>query len=332
MKLSICTNIILATAWGVHVACSHISPTIRNIYTFPRNTFIENIAVRSNSNLLVTSLGVPSLFSIDPIVATPNASVVATFPNATGISGVTEISPDVFALVTGVWDQAITRAALGSLAIWTVDFTQKSGPITKFVTGIANSTIFNGIVRHPTNARLLLAADSAAGAVYRVDLLTGAYGVAFSSPLLQPTGTAAEGKHLGVNGLTAVGSTVYFTNSAQGFFGKVGIDHHGNQVGGIEVVSKSSAAGPDVVYDDIALDLVHGKAWIASHPDYAVDVSLMNGGQTVVSDTAKLLNPTSAAFGRGGIQQQRTLYVTNGGEFTPEFDLVNAGVVAVELY
>jgi hypothetical protein len=218
------------------------------------------------------------------------------------------------------------------LAIWTVDFTQKSGPIMKFVTGIANSTIVNGIVRHPANSRLLLAADSAAGAVYRVDLLTGAYGVAFSSPLLQPTGTAAEGKHLGINGLTAAGSTIYFTSSAQGLFGKVGIDYHGNQAGRIEVVSNSSAAGPDVVYDDIALDFGHGKAWIASHPDYAVGVSLVNGAQTVINDTAKLLNPTSAAFGRGGFRQQKTLYVTNGGQFTPEFDLVNAGVVAVELY
>ncbi|RKU48737.1 hypothetical protein DL546_000841 [Coniochaeta pulveracea] len=331
MKLFTRTSVILASAWAVQVGYSHASPTIRNVYTFPRNTFIENIAVQSNGNILVTSLGSPSLFSIDPTVPNPNASIIATFPNATGISGVTEIEPDVFAVVTGVWDQAITRAALGTLAVWTVDFSRGPVPSTKYITGIANSTIFNGIARHPTNPRLLLAADSAAGAVYRVDLGTGLYGVAFSSPLLQPTGTAAEGKHLGINGLKAARSTVYFTNSAQGLFGKVGIDFHGNQVGGIEVLAKSSAAGSDVVYDDFALDLKRGTAWIASHPSYGVGVSLLDGRQTVINDTTKLLNPTSAAFGRGGIRQQKTLYVTNGGQFTPEFDLVNAGVVAVEL-
>lgn len=168
--------------------------------------------------------------------------------------------------------------------------------------------------------------------IWRVDLTTGAYGVAFSSPLLQPTGTALEGKHLGINGLKAAGSTVYFTNSAQGFFGKVAIDYHGNKVGSIQVISNSSAAGADVVYDDIALDFAHGKAWIASHPDYAVGVPLLGGSQTVINDTQKLLNPTSAAFDRGSVAQRKILYVTNGGEFTPEFDLINEGVVAISLY
>lgn len=79
------------------------------------------------------------------------------------------------------------------------------------------------------------------------------------------------------------------------------LDWAGNAVGGIEVLANSTAAGPDVVYDDIALDLGRGKAWIASHPSHAVrvDVGPGAGAQKVVSDVAKLLNPTSAAFGMG---------------------------------
>jgi hypothetical protein len=73
--------------------------------------------------------------------------------------------------------------------------------------------------------------------------------------------------------------------------------------------------------------------WIASHPSYAVRVALDGvdaGRQWVVNDTGKLLNPTSAALGRGSGRQERTLYVTNGGEFVGA-DLVNEGVVAVDL-
>ena len=66
--------------------------------------------------------GVKYLFSIDPTVATPDASVVYTFPNATGISGIAEISPDVFALVTGDWDLANMRAYLGMLAVMVGSF------------------------------------------------------------------------------------------------------------------------------------------------------------------------------------------------------------------
>ncbi|GAB1317643.1 hypothetical protein MFIFM68171_07853 [Madurella fahalii] len=334
MRSSICINTssLIAAAWGAHAAGVAGNPPIRNVYTFPKNTFIENIAVRSNSELLVTSMSVPDLFAIDPTVNNPDAPIVHTFANASGISGIAEITPDVFALVTGVWDLAATRAQLGSLAVWTVDFAGRPDPVVTFVTGIENSTIFNGIARHPTNPQILLAADSALGAVWRVDLASGAYDVAFSSPLLEPTGTA-PGTHLGINGIRAdAGSShVYFTNSAQRFFGRVAVDRDGNQAGAIEIISSSTDAGSDVIYDDIALDLRKGRgtAWVASHPSYAVQISL-GGRQRVVNDTEKLLNPTSAAFGRGNARQEKTLYVTNGGEFVGN-DLVNGGVVAIDL-
>jgi len=310
-------------------------PPIRQIYTFPNNTFIENIAARSDSHLLITSLSVPTLFSIDPTTTTPTAQVIHTFPNATGLSGITEIRRDVFALVTGVWDLASTRATPGSLAIWTADFTMTTtpnpNPVVKFLTAIGNSTIFNGIARHPSNPTLLLAADSAAGRVWRVNLLTGSYEVAFSDPLLTPVGTA-PGTNLGINGLKARGEYLYFTNSARRFFGRVGIDLLGSAVGRIEVIANSSVAGGDVVYDDFALEEKHdGGAWIASHPSYVVHVN-SRAGQTVVNDTGLLLNPTSAAFGRGDGGEEGTLYVTNGGEFVGEdFTLINEGVVAVDM-
>ena len=330
MRLS--TTLLVAAAAVVQAGAGNPNPTIRNIFTFPRNHFIENIAVRANSQLLVTSMSVPHLFAINPTAATPNATIVHTFTNSTGLAGIAEITPDLFALVTGTWDLANTRAELGSLAVWTVNFNTRPGtpPKVKFVTQILNSTIFNGLVRHPTNPRLLLAADSALGAVWRVDLLTGAYGVAFTSPLLTPTGTTWEGLHLGINGLTASGNTLYFTNSAQKFFGKVSINSQGQPTGNIQIISNSTAAAANVVYDDIALDK-KGNAWIASHPDYAVGVKLSNGNQWVIEDSVKLLNPTAAAFGRGSPRQEKTLYITNGGEFTPEFDLINEGVVAIDL-
>ncbi len=307
-----------------------INPPIRNVYTFPNNTFIENIAVRSNSKLLITSMSVPDLFTIDPTVANPIAPIVHTFANASGISGIAEITPDLFAVATGVWDLANTRALPGTMAVWTINLNH-SPPTIRLVTSVSDSLILNGLARHPTNPRLLLAADSAAGYIRRIDLLTGTSDIAISSPLLTPTGTV-PGTHLGINGLRTRlgGNHVYFTNSAQKFFGRVAVDWAGNAVGAIEVLSNSTAAGADVVYDDIALDLGRRKAWIASHPSYAVQVGVVAGTQRVVSDTGKLLNPTSAAFGRGGWSQERTLYVTNGGEFVG-WDLVNEGVVALDL-
>jgi hypothetical protein len=72
---------------------------------------------------------------------------------------------------------------------------------------------------------------------------------------------------------------------------------------------------------------------VAAHPGYVVGVGLGRGGggrQWVVNDTGALLNPTSAAFGRGGRAQEGVLYVTLGGRFEG-MDLVEGGVVAVDL-
>ncbi|KAK4247493.1 hypothetical protein C7999DRAFT_32040 [Corynascus novoguineensis] len=305
----------LSPAAGASVGAQ---PPIRNIHTFPKNTFIENIAVRSNGSLLVTSMSVPTLFTINPSLSDPDASVLPTFPNATGISGIAETAPDRL------------RPCDRHLG-------PGQHPYSPFSSGSAlsrppNSTILNGLAPHPSKRNLLLAADSARGALWRVDLATGAHAVVLESDLLKPTGTA-PGTHLGVNGLRAgTDGYVYFTNSAQGFLGRVKVDQNGE----------------GVVYDDFALDFaslsssssssskeaVAGAAeqaiWIASHPSYAVRVGLGDGEQGLMNDTAKLLNPTSAEFGRGGEGQRRTLYVTNGGEFVGD-DLVNEGVVPYHL-
>ncbi len=330
MKPSLYLPLLAAATFG-SATRSTTPPPIRNIYTFPPNTFIENIAVRSNSHLLLTSMSVPDLYALNPLLTTPTPSILHTFPNATGISGIAEVTPDLFAVVTAEWDLANTRALPGTLAVWTISLLTNP-PTVKFITAVPDSPILNGLARHPTNSRYLLAADSALGAIWRIDLTTGAKQIIFSHALLTPTGTV-PGTHLGINGLRSDlgGKHVYFTNSAQKFLGRVEVDSKGVVKGGVQVLANSTAAGADVVYDDIALDLGRGEAWIASHPSYAVKVTVGGGAaQYVVNDTAKLLNPTSAAFGRGGRKQERTLYVTNGGEFVG-MDLVNEGVVALDL-
>ncbi|KAH6615913.1 hypothetical protein B0J18DRAFT_292125 [Chaetomium sp. MPI-SDFR-AT-0129] len=342
----------LLVALATHASSSnaspnHPNPPIRTVHTFPNNTFLENIAVRPNGHLLLTSVTVPSLFTIDPTIPNPPAPALYTFPNATGLTGITEITPDIFALVTGTWDLSTGRAALGSIGIWTVDFAStllspSSSPKVNFVTTIAESTVINGLARHPTNPRLLLAADSARGALWRVDLLTGAVDVAFEdAALFAPTGTGS-GKNLGINGLrTRVEhgkGYVYFGNLAKGLFGRVRVDEEGAKVGDGEVLATRKGVVAEMEYDDFAFETrknVGGRkggnaVWMAAHPSYLVRVDLPSGEQWVVNDTEKLSKPTSAAFGRGVRKQERTLYVTNGGEQVGG-NLVNERLVAVDL-
>lgn len=60
----------------------------RTVYAFPNSTFVENLAIRPNSQNLVTSLSLPQLWLVDPHL--PNeASVVHEF-DALGLSGIVE--------------------------------------------------------------------------------------------------------------------------------------------------------------------------------------------------------------------------------------------------
>ncbi|KAH8683178.1 hypothetical protein BGZ60DRAFT_399572 [Tricladium varicosporioides] len=326
MKFLLPTVLFAPLVVGSALLRKTVAP-IRNIYTFGPGVFVENIAVRSNSQLLTTSMSVPQLYQIDPTVAVPTATAIYTFASNTGTSGIAEVLPDVFAVVTGIWDLANTRAVNNSINVWTVNLTGAS-PVVNNICNVVNTTIFNAISRIPGTPRLILAADSALGAVWRVDLLTGVYGVAFSSPLFTPV-SSATGSNLGINGMQVKDGYLYFTNSAQGLFGKVAIDSQGNKVGDIQIISYSNATSTTgLVYDDFSFDL-SGNAWIAAHPAQAVKVTPA-GVQTVVTNTTLFKNPTSAARGRG-TGQRTTMYVTNGGEFASDFTLFNEGVVAIDV-
>ncbi|KAL2069642.1 hypothetical protein VTL71DRAFT_14321 [Oculimacula yallundae] len=304
-------------------------PLLRNIFTFPPNHFIENIAVRSNSKLLLTSMSVNTLFSVDPTVAAPNSTVVHTFPTGHGLMGITELSPDIFVVVSGIWDLALTRATLGTLTVWTVNLCSTI-PIVKNVTTISTSIQLNGLAPVPGSNHLIFAADSDAGSVYRINILTGAYSTTISSPLFTPLNRTLPGQHLGINGLRTKGSYLYFTNSARQHYGRLRINTLGQATGPIQIISNNTIVGGAFgsQYDDFAID-ERGNAWVATHPNHVVKVTSA-GKQVVVEDLELLLNPTSAQLGRGSERERGTLYVTNGGRFLEDFTLVDEGVVALD--
>lgn len=72
---------------------SDLHPT-RLIYEFPNRTWVENLAIRANGQILVTILSSPELYLIDPFKGM--AVLVHTFPYALSLFPVTEVTPDIF--------------------------------------------------------------------------------------------------------------------------------------------------------------------------------------------------------------------------------------------
>jgi SMP-30/Gluconolactonase/LRE-like region len=282
-----------------------VSYNARQIFQFPSKPFtsIENVALRPNGDLILTTTSAPTIYLLDPTQATPSAKLLYTFPDATSCLGITETSSDVFAVVVGNVSLTTFGGVPGSFSIWSVNLGQSSTPIVKKIAAIPQAKILNGLTHLPDNTDIVLAADSEAGIVYSLNIVSGVSAVAIQNSAFSP-----GAKGLGINGLhvDAANSNLYFTNSALGTFSHISINGNNGEATGAATVIATAAEGEN--YDDFAIDS-QGNFWITLHPDIVTEVTEA-GVQTIILNSTTILQPTSAIFSAGG----QTLYIVTDGD------------------
>jgi len=226
--------------------------------------------------------------------------------------------------VVGNYTVAEFAGALGSFAIWSLDVRSPTAPVAKKIASIPDAQALNGMTAVKESPGLLLIADSALGLIWSLNATSGTYQKAIQDPLLGPSVSFP----LGINGLHVHKNTLYFTNSAQGVFGKVGITSAGKATGKVTMIAKDSTGNK---YDDFALDW-QGNAWITNHPNAVTEVT--TGGAQIsvveVGNNTQALQPTSAAFGRGSLVDQCTLYVVGAGT-NSSTTIISGQVVSVSV-
>ncbi|KAF7970901.1 hypothetical protein HWV62_22662 [Athelia sp. TMB] len=273
--------------------------TTSNIGQLPILSWAENMAVRSNGQLLVTLVDVPELWQIDPF-GSHESQLLLKLPVAGGLLGIAEIQPDIFAVVAG------SSLLPGFFSIWKIDLQAASPTYTK-VTNIPPAIMLNGATTLNENA--ILVADSSAGVVYRVDTLSGNYSVVLDDPTMK----AAAGSilHLGINGLHVRDNYLYYTSSTQGIFVRIPINDDGTAAGAAEIIAHN---GLD---DDFTFDSA-GNAYVATNSDNTVQKITPAGEVTVIAGSANsptFAGATSAHFGRTAADES-VLYITTDGIFT----------------
>ena len=152
-----------------------LAATVTQIYQFSDETWLENIAVRSNDHILTTCLTAPLLYTLDPTAASPKPVIVADFSGKTGVLGIAEIEQDVFAVAAG---NVLAPLGQGNYSILRVDmrsFDAADGTVTKpanlsILADIKDAAVLNGLAL--LNSRYLLIADGILGVVFRLDLQT----------------------------------------------------------------------------------------------------------------------------------------------------------------
>jgi hypothetical protein len=91
--------------------------TVHNITQFPNRTFIENLAIRSNGQALVTLLNVPELHLIDPDHG-GQSKLIHQFPDVTGVMGIAEVEDDVFAVIAGNYSLKTLQGTQGLCSMY----------------------------------------------------------------------------------------------------------------------------------------------------------------------------------------------------------------------
>ncbi|PYH47647.1 uncharacterized protein BP01DRAFT_414485 [Aspergillus saccharolyticus JOP 1030-1] len=294
----------------------------RTLFQYARNgTWLENVAVRSNGDVLVTRLGVPELWSVDPR-GQRNASLIETFPNSRSLFGITEISEDVFALVAGNFSMG-SLSTPGTYAIWKIDLTTSDHPETSLITKVPKADFLNGLTLFNNNT--LLSTDSAKGVIWRIDITHGNYSIAFSDPATMKPAPNSP-KPVGINGIEVRNNYVYYTSTTGMLFARVRFNEYAAPVGRVEILARGFTP------DDFVLSR-NGTAYVAANAENSVLKVEPSGRVTLIAGnlfTTDLAGVTALALSRS----QDVLYaVTAGGQFEPVLGAIiePAKVVAIQL-
>ncbi|KAI1422123.1 hypothetical protein F5Y12DRAFT_717751 [Xylaria sp. FL1777] len=288
--------------------------TIFQLDDSPPKSWFENIALRRNGDLLVTMLSPnASIYSIqEPLSGSPKASII-NIANATGLLGITETAPDVFAVAGGLFGTGIAVPVPGSMGIWEVDF-RGPEPTTRLVTKIAEAGILNGVASVPScPSSAILVADNELSLIWRVDLKTGEYETAAEVPEMKGLSNATV--PLGVNGVKTRGEYLYFSNSNLASIFRLPIDKRG--VAAKDAKAERVAKLDTGFVDDFVID-EEGKYWGATNSGNTVVVAKRGSGSIVVAGkSTELTVAGDTALGLGRTEADKNIvYVVTGGTVT----------------
>lgn len=280
-------------------------------------TFLENIVVRPNGDL-VTTMFYPtaSIYTLkEPYSAHPQMGLIHTFEDAEALVGIAQTSPDTFVVAAAnftTWPEP----APGSATLKEVKL-DANGELTGARTAahVPEAGLLNGVVAIPglEGSAAILVADVRRGVVYRVEVATGAYEVVLDVPETKATGGDAIQSSLGVNGLKVRAGYLYWSNTSKVTIFRIEIDESGYPVLGA-AVEKVGTVDNAISVDDFTFD-AQGAIWVMTGFDNMLATMQEDGTNAVVLGSPSELTiggDTAGAFGNT-VFDSDVLYITTDG-------------------
>ncbi|PTB40292.1 uncharacterized protein TrAFT101_004659 [Trichoderma asperellum] len=300
---------------------THLLPN-RVIAQFPAGIWIENIAVRSNGNLLLTSfLPNATLYEVSDLdCQTPTVTRLFTVDAITSFFGITETSEDVFAVAGGNFSQS-AGIGKGSSCLWSVDFTYGQPSYPELIATLPDAALLNGATTVPQKNHLVLVADSILNAIWRVDMKQGRVDKAAQ---FLPERESSSAVNIGINGIHIHDGYLWFTNdtaTANPVTGaletsmyRIKVDDNGGAANGAsaeKVLTLPSGAIDDFTYGPGERNV----KWIAANKENKVFAATPDGKYAVIagaSNSFEVATATACKFGRTRADSY-ILYVSTGG-------------------
>jgi len=292
--------------------------TLSIVAVFPKGYFLENLAVRTDNSLLVTSIKTRELWYVPPAKLGERTEPALLYVFDMSPMSMVEPKPDVFYICTT--DGYATHAS----SLYRVDLQgwkpgQKIQP-ELVLTFPSTVRALNGSCL--VGPRTILVADSFASLIWRVDLSQDGGSASASiwlkhySMLYHPGEMKPE--QPGVNGIRFATKTsyAYYTATVLRLFMRVRVDRQT-----LAPLGVPEYLGGDKMMDDFCLDEDAGVAYVTTHRENTIDrMSLepdRNGERETVAGKPfdeDLIGPSSGAWGRApGEAGRMAFFTTDGG-------------------
>jgi DNA-binding beta-propeller fold protein YncE len=294
--------------------------TLSTVAVFPKGYFLENLAVRSDNSLLVTSIKTHELWYVPPAKLGRQVEPVLMFTFDTSPTSIVEPEPDVFYLCTT--DGYATHASsLHRLDLRGWKPGQEIQP-EQVLTFPSSVRALNGSCL--IGPRTILVADSFASLIWRVDLSQDGRSASASiwlkhySMLYHPGEMKPE--QPGVNGLrfSTKTSYLYYTSTVLRLFMRVRVDRQTLAPLGIP-----EYLGGDKMMDDFCVDEDGGVAYVTTHRENTIDRMSLEPDRNEEAESVagkpfdeELVGPSSGAWGRAPGEAGRVAFFTTDGGTT----------------
>lgn len=296
---------------------------ISTVAEFPKEYFLESLAVRSDNSVLVQVNNKKELWYVPPAEEGQKVEPVHLHTYPENAAGIVEVEPDVFLLLSGnVYTTHESFLHRLDLRHW------KAGtPIAPEI-----------ICQFPERARgvngaclltpgVLLVADCFAGLIWRVDFHDDGRSPSFRVWLEHESMGYFPGKmkpeQPGVNGVRYAAKTnfLYYTATAKKLFMRVRVDP-----GTLEAIGSPELVVAGRMGDDFVIDEDAQVIYLTTHRQNTIDVVSMDPGlnsgftQCVAGDpyNEELTGPSAGAWRRGPSDLGKVAYfMTDGGTASP---------------